>query len=308
MYFQYNQLCYLGLIFRLESLPAMEFINLHVIAALIYSGLILLSALSANKILRYGIPLLAILLSVAIDADVVFVMQAVGYIGVTFLLKTQKALPDWLKYFLWAVWGVLSVGLLTHTLPGYSGIQLTILEPVKANSLATNVYLNTDKVLIAWSLLLWIPIWQRNATFTHSHSPKWLPFLLAISGIPAILFLATQLGLIQWQPELNNLIAIIVISNLLNTCFAEELLFRGAMQSWLSTKLGVVSGLLITGTLFGLAHFAGGFLYVCLAIMAGLLYGLIYVLSGRLIWSVICHWMLNSAHVLLLTWPVVKPG
>lgn len=285
----------------------MDFLSFDILAAVCYSALILLSALSSNPLVRYIIPLLTVGLSASFGISLLFIAQAMAYIGITFLLQNGKARPDWFKYLVWVVWGILTIGLLTHTLPGYSGLQLTFQEPVKANSMAVSVFLNTDKVLIAWSLIMWIPIWKRNSS-VNTTLPLWQPFMVAVAGIPLILFLATRFGLIQWQPEANDLVLIIVISNLLNTCFTEELIFRGAIQSWLSSKLGVIPGLLIASTLFGLAHFAGGFIYICLAILAGLLYGLVYVLSGRLFWSVVCHWSLNSAHVLLLTWPVVKPG
>lgn len=37
---------------------------------------------------------------------------------------------------------------------------------------------------------------------------------------------------------------------------------------------------------------------------AGLLYGLVYLWTGRLVWAVLVHWGLNLTHLLLFTYPM----
>ncbi|GGF86367.1 CPBP family intramembrane glutamic endopeptidase [Alteromonas lipolytica] len=287
----------------------MELLPINALAALLYSLLVLLSAASVNLFVRYMVPMLAVLLSLYFVASLVFVVQAWVYIGITYTLREHAPTRQWQQSALWAGWLLLMVGLLTHSLPGYHGLQLTDHQPVKANSLASSIFLNTDKILIAWALMQWLPIWQRTAPFRPALKiPAWWLILIATAGVSLILTIAAQLNLLAWQPQFTWLLLIIVVSNLLNTCFTEELLFRGAIQGWLQLKIGGGGGLIAASALFGLAHFAGGIWYMVLASLAGLLYGWVYSQSGRLIWAVICHWSLNTAHILLLTWPVVKPG
>lgn len=285
----------------------MNVLNYTVLAALLYSVLLLLCANSPNRTFRYGIPLVAVWVSVSFAASLLFALQASVYIGLNYLLYHQRIKQVWLRVFFWLVWIGLSAGFITHTLPGYAGLSLADHEQVKSNSLAVSVYLNTDKVLIAWALLQWLPLW-RKSRLHRSVLPTGLITLLPLMGIPLILWAASQVGLIHWQPEVSWLIGVIIISNLINTCFAEELLFRGVLQQWLQVKLGATAAVLIASSVFGIAHFAGGSWYVLLAILAGLLYGLVYIVTGRLLWAILCHWGLNVTHILLLTWPLVKPG
>lgn len=305
MYFHYHCLCYLGAK-RTINQP-MTLPDFQMLAALLYSALLLLCTGSAKPVIRFGIPALAVWLSVSFAGSLLFALQATAYIGLTYLLQQQRLSGRWLKILAWILWGTLSVGLLTHLLPGYQGLQLTDNTQVKTNSLAASVYLNTDKVLIAWALLQWLPIWRKNQHIAPS-AAAWLKLTLPLLVIPLIMLLAVQLGLLQWQPGFSGLLAIIVISNLLNTCFTEELLFRGGLQNYLHKKMGMLGGLIIASGLFGLAHFAGGGWYMLLATLAGLLYGLVYLLTGRLLWAVLCHWGLNTTHLLLFTWPVVQAG
>ncbi|NVK54082.1 MAG: CPBP family intramembrane metalloprotease [Alteromonadaceae bacterium] len=303
MYFHYHCLCYLGLKKRLPH--PMNLSDYHLLAALLYSALLLLCSGSSKRTLRYGIPLVAVWLSLSFTGSLLFALQAVAYIGLTYVLHQQRLPGRWLMTIAWVLWVALSVGLLTHLLPGYQGLQLTNSMQVKANSLAASVYLNTDKVLIAWALLQWIPAWKIN-TRVCSTVPGWFSLVLPLLVIPLIMLLAVQLGLLRWQPQLSALLIIIVVSNLLNTCFTEELIFRGGLQQGLQQKLGISGGLIITSIIFGVVHFAGGGWYMLLATLAGLLYGLVYLLSGRLMWAVLCHWGLNTTHILLFTWPVVQ--
>ena len=93
---------------------------------------------------------------------------------------------------------------------------------------------------------------------------------------------------------------------------AEELLFRGVLFKLVLAKLpGDLSEpvraalvLIITSVVFGVAHFAGGASYMLVATAAGLLYGTVYLLTGRIIFAVLTHWLLNVTHMLVLTYPM----
>ncbi len=112
------------------------------------------------------------------------------------------------------------------------------------------------------------------------------------------------LGLLAWRPGLTPWFAAFAVANLLNTCVAEELLFRGMLQRRLVARLGGALGLAAAAALFGLAHFPAGAGFMAVAAVAGLLYGLVYRWTGRLAWAVLAHWGLNLAHVALCTSPL----
>ena len=97
---------------------------------------------------------------------------------------------------------------------------------------------------------------------------------------------------------------------------AEEAFFRGFVQQKLMEKLSVKlsarraawGATCIGAMLFGLAHFAGGPGYVLAATLAGLLYGVVYLYTGRLSMAIAVHFLLNILHLLFFTYPMAKTG
>ena len=80
------------------------------------------------------------------------------------------------------------------------------------------------------------------------------------------------------------------------------------LQQQLQQKLGAWPALVLASALFGLAHLGGGWLYAMLATVAGLLYGLIYLHTGRLWLAVLMHASLNFVHLYFFTypWPLLR--
>ncbi|MDF5804597.1 CPBP family intramembrane metalloprotease [Pseudomonas aeruginosa] len=66
--------------------------------------------------------------------------------------------------------------------------------------------------------------------------------------------------------------------------------------------------LALASALFGLAHFAGGPLLMLFAGLAGLIYGLAWLWSGRLWVATLFHFGLNLTHLLLFTYPLYRPA
>jgi membrane protease YdiL (CAAX protease family) len=99
--------------------------------------------------------------------------------------------------------------------------------------------------------------------------------------------------------------------NLLYTCVLEESFFRGILQTALirgwarrfTLSVARALGIGIAAILFGLAHFGGGLVYVVLATIAGVGYGLAYDLTGRLHCAVLVHFAINAVHRLVFAGP-----
>jgi membrane protease YdiL (CAAX protease family) len=64
-----------------------------------------------------------------------------------------------------------------------------------------------------------------------------------------------------------------------------------------------LAGLLTAGVLFGMAHYAGGVRAIVLATIAGIGYGWIYWRTNRIEASILAHFLLNTMHILLFTYP-----
>jgi membrane protease YdiL (CAAX protease family) len=133
----------------------------------------------------------------------------------------------------------------------------------------------------------------------------------AALGIALALPLALLLGAVRWEPKLPEGLWLWAANNLLLVAFAEEALFRGFLQAdlarWLRERAGGEwAAIGVAAAAFGVAHHAGGAAMVLLATVAGVAYGLAYRHGSLLAW-VWAHFLLNLAHVLLFTYPLLAP-
>ncbi|PSS70313.1 CPBP family intramembrane glutamic endopeptidase [Shewanella algae] len=198
-----------------------------------------------------------------------------------------------------------AVALTVHLLPGFDNLKLLDKVQASSGSAPFSMYLNLDKPLSLFLLLLAWPL--------VAGTPKPLPrrkiILLALlfAATPALLGLASLSGAINWDPKLPGWWWLFALNNLLLTCVAEEVLFRGALQQYLVKRGGALLGITLASVLFGLAHLAGGWTLALFAALAGVLYGLVFQLSGRLWLAALCHFCLNFCHLLLFSYPMALP-
>lgn len=280
---------------------------------LVASALLIASSFAALQWVKFGLPFVLLAALCFASLTPVFLVFVALYIYVTWQLTTLQNKPRqlWVFRLFQLVWILLSAGLILHKLPGYQGFLMAEHVALKANSLPTSVYLNVDKALFSWSALCFVPLFRRSLP-SRSHAHWWLPLLCVPLGIAIVIFIAIETSIVTWQTAVPDYFTYIAISNLINTCVAEELLFRGLLFKFvkrklpdtLSTPARRVLVLTITSIVFGVAHFAGGASYVLVATAAGLLYGTVYWLTGRIIFAALTHWLLNITHMLLLTYPM----
>ncbi|TXZ05849.1 CPBP family intramembrane metalloprotease [Vibrio mimicus] len=208
--------------------------------------------------------------------------------------KSHWRTAAWVALLLWCL------TLFLHWLPGFSNLQ--VLDKVIASPHSTpfSLYLNLDKPLVFFALLLAYPTLLGN-----QQSPKWGATLVTLIPLFALLPIAVWLGALAFEWSLPEWWWVFAINNLLFTCVAEEALFRGLIQQQAQKKFGTVAGLLIASALFGMAHVAGGSILMIFAALAGLGYGLVFHFTGRLWASVGVHFLFNFAHLLFFTYPAL---
>lgn len=197
-----------------------------------------------------------------------------------------------------------AIALFLHLVPGFN--NLNVLKNVKVGPLSApfSMYYNIDKALIPFILLACLP--TLFATKKHPSVSR-LGWLGLIASIPALLLLAVALGGLKIEMHTPAWIGSFVVANVFFVCLAEEALFRGYLQQRLSQWLGNYPALLLTALLFGAAHIAGGPLLMVFAALAGVIYGLAWLWSGRLWVAVAFHFALNLMHLLFFTYPLYLP-
>ncbi|WP_429165904.1 CPBP family intramembrane glutamic endopeptidase [Aeromonas rivipollensis] len=194
-----------------------------------------------------------------------------------------------------------AMALTLHLVPGFDNLK--VLDRVQAGpaSVPFTLYLNLDKPLIFFGLLLAWP-----ALLGPGGTMRWLPLALLILPLAALLITAWQLGALKPEVGLPHWWWLFAFNNLVFTCVAEEALFRGLIQQGVASRSKPWLGLLVASLLFGAAHLAGGPLLVLFAALAGACYGLAFQLSGRLSVAILLHFLFNFAHLALFTYPLAS--
>ncbi|EEX36362.1 CPBP family intramembrane glutamic endopeptidase [Vibrio metschnikovii] len=189
--------------------------------------------------------------------------------------------------------------LLLHIIPGFENPK--VLDGVLAgpNSVPFNLYLNLDKPMVFFALLLAYP-----TLLGHQQRIPWRQVVLLSLPLFSLLLLAWGFGAIKPELTLPTWWWLFALNNALLTCVAEEAFFRGYLQQKITDKWGFSLGIIIASSLFGLAHLAGGVTLALFATLAGAFYGAIYYCSGRLWVAVLLHFLFNFIHLIFFTYPV----
>lgn len=201
---------------------------------------------------------------------------------------------------------VLALALALHWLPGFHNGRVIDPQRFTVDAVPFSMYLNLDKPLIGFWLLLACPwiVGRRPWRLSLYATCLALIFSAAFALGGALL-----LGVIGWAPKWPEQAWIWLFNNLLLVTLVEEALFRGYIQGGLSRCLqhlpyGENLALLLASLLFGLAHAGAGWHWVLLATLAGIGYGLAYRF-GRLAAAVFTHLGLNLLHFGLFTYPML---
>lgn len=132
----------------------------------------------------------------------------------------------------------------------------------------------------------------------HPQKQDWRYVWLVPAGVAGLILLVHLIGH-PIQFTVPQYAAAFLFVNLMETCFAEELFFRGALQRELMLYLAPVPAIVITAVLFGLVHIHSGWEFFVLATLSGLLHGFIYRRTGMLSLSVLSHFLVNCAWIML---------
>ncbi|WP_404839970.1 CPBP family intramembrane glutamic endopeptidase [Aeromonas media] len=262
-------------------------------------GLAVLLCLARQQ--RSGLILLGVALLTALWLERLSPVAAlVSLAGLLLAWRTPGLSQPWrgvalTLVLLWAM------ALTLHLVPGFDNLK--VLDRVQAGpaSVPFTLYLNLDKPLIFFGLLLAWP-----ALLGPGGTMRWRPLALLILPLAALLITAWQLGALKPDVGLPHWWWLFAFNNLVFTCVAEEALFRGLIQQGVASRSKPWLGLLVASLLFGAAHLAGGPLLVLFAALAGACYGLAFQLSGRLSVAILLHFLFNFAHLALFTYPLAS--
>lgn len=197
--------------------------------------------------------------------------------------------------------------LFLHLFPGFSNPLVIGPERLTPDATPYKMYLNLDKPLILFWLLLVCP--RQVLAARPLATSLGVGIAACAAATMACLAVALWLGAVTWAPKWPAWGWLWVANNLLLVAPAEEALFRGYIQAGIAHLLAGMSfggwaAVGIAAALFGLAHVPGGWAYMLLAGMAGIGYGVAYR-HGGLLAAVAAHFGLNLIHLALFTYPML---
>ena len=217
--------------------------------------------------------------------------------GVAYFTAKQEGKWRYAGLTFMLIW---SLAFFAHAIPGFDNLKVLDKVYASRDSIPFTMYLNLDKPLVFFGLLLAFP------TLLGQKKTCDLKVIgLVVVGVLSLLPIAVGLGALTFSLSTPHWLWLFILNNLLFTCVAEEALFRGFIQQGLSQRFGWVTGLIVASLLFGLAHFSGGMLLVVFAALAGLGYGLVFYLTGRLWTAVLVHFIFNLTHLIFFTYPML---
>lgn len=191
----------------------------------------------------------------------------------------------------------------SHIFPNVHNILIASNIIIGKTGIPWNLYVNHDKVLVSFIALLNIYFLPKNIKQNYISVLSILLF-----GIVSLIFLSLFAGFIKYDFKITPLLWLWGINNLFVVCVAEEVFFRLFLYNTLAKinifgKYNNLYSLLLSSLLFGLFHYSGGWLYILLAVFAGIIYCLLYIYSGKLYVSILGHFLLNLIHFIFFSYP-----
>lgn len=197
--------------------------------------------------------------------------------------------------------GLMAVALSVHGVPGFHNPKVFDAERLTPDALPFTQYLNFDKATAG--LFLLAAFAPRMRQWREARAIVGPVSLAAVVTTVAVLGLAVALSLVHVDPHWHPLAPTFLAVNLLFTCVAEEVFFRGLLQDRLPgpRPLAVTASAL----LFGLVHLPAGAAYAALATVLGLGCALVFERTRRIESAIAVHFAVNAVHFTGFTYPML---
>jgi len=208
-----------------------------------------------------------------------------------------------------ALAAVLTFALGAHRVPGFHNPILFNAIRTTPDAVPYTFYLNFDK---AGAGLLLYAFLARRAT-SRSDLRAIANAVLTATPVACLVLavVGTYIGWFRFEPKFPPFTPAWMLGNLLFVAVAEDCFCRAFIQEPLHQSLrGRVQAFwlptLVAAIFFGAIHFAGGWQYVLLASIGGLANAWSYARSRCVEAGVLVHFLTNSAHFLLFTYPYLQ--
>lgn len=215
-----------------------------------------------------------------------------------------------LRLIVFGVQFMIGGALCFHFMPGFANWEIASSLHISPGGLPYDLWMNYDKALSGLLLLAWYsPLIQSQSGWKEllNKSALWIG-----ACVISLLFLSQLLHVVAWDPKLPGIFFPWLLINWIFVCIPEEALLRGLMLKELcgffgGKASGNLLALIVSSLIFTLFHLAWvAYLpFLALVFVAGLFYGGLYLWTGKIEASIVCHGVVNTLHFLLFTYPAL---
>lgn len=190
--------------------------------------------------------------------------------------------PSWMHLLLILA---LSLAFKLHFLPGYTPMRLT-----------SRFFLGIDVPIIGLFPLAFV---VSLAKTKQDWMRAFKGFGVGCAGIALMALPAIALGATHWEVKIPSFMFLRTYINFFFAAIPEEAFYRGFLQTQFCTILPKPAALLLASAIFvvGHLHWAPNGVVLLFVFVASLLYGGVYLLSGKIESAILTHFMLNFIHM-----------
>lgn len=185
----------------------------------------------------------------------------------------------------------LSYGFKFHLFPGFQPLQIT-----------PHFYMGMESPWIGlFPLALLVPLASTKRQWWEALTKG---LWLTVGGIIGMIALATYNRTVAFEAHLPTFACIRYLYHLVFVAISEEAFYRGFVQEQLCRLLPKGLALVLAALCFMLAHlyWSPNPMMLAFTFLAGLLYGGVYLCSGRIESAILCHFLLNVIHMTFFTY------
>jgi membrane protease YdiL (CAAX protease family) len=259
----------------------------------------------------------AVFVTAAVAAAAALLAGVVTPLGLAVLVALAALLvggarpttPTATRVVMHVVAAAIVVALQLHAVPGFHNPVALDAVRFTPDAAPYTQYLNFDKG--AAGLLLLALVARRAGSWRERMRAIATGAAFALVFAVPVLAIGYGVGWFAFAPKVPDQTLAWMAINVLFVCVAEDTFCRGFVQQpltdalvrWRARRAAMLVPALVSAAVFGLAHAGGGASYVLLAAVAGTGYALAYAKTGCIEASVTAHFVTNSLHFLLFTYP-----
>lgn len=219
-------------------------------------------------------------------------------------LKVKK-IEDIHKWFFIVILTIVIMSFF-HEIPYFYNWNIISKYSINGNK-EFSLWLNFDKYIFIYILYLFFTNKTTPLPYNNQKIKNSQIILFFIITIFFLTILSLLLKMVEFDYKIDEILVIWAINNLLITCVAEELFFRGFFQNNLTKylikfKYKDSASILITSIFFGAMHLIS-WKFAIVAFFASIFYCLIFKITKDIRYSIFLHFIVNFIHFVFFSYP-----